>query len=151
MTRRRTERPWRLLLVEDNPGDVLLVRRCLAASGVDVELVVIEDGDEALAHLHRQGNHSGAPRPDVVLLDLDLPGRDGHQVLAAIKDDPDLRTIPVCILTSSARPEDVTAAYDGRANSYVTKPRDLDGFQAAVADIARYWLDTVELPGGTTP
>lgn len=139
-------RPVRILLVEDNPGDVRLVRQALKASSFDIRLTVVEDGAEAVARLTRDDPHAATVRPDLVLLDLDLPGLDGHAVLAAIKTDPRLHGIPVCVLTSSADRADVVAAYEAQANAYVTKPRRLDDFLETVAEIERFWLSTAALP-----
>lgn len=143
--------PVRVLLVEDNPGDVRLIREGLIDGRLDVDVTVVEDGAEALAYLYRQGDHRGAVRPDMILLDLDLPQRDGREVLAVIKSDARLRSIPVCVITSSADDEDVSAAYDSHANSYVTKPLELDRFLDAIRQIERFWFATAALPRAAAP
>ncbi len=135
-----------VLLVEDNPGDVRLIREAFGAGPLDVELAVVMDGVEAWDYLQAEGKHEAAPRPDLVILDLNLPRRDGRTVLAAIKNDPDLRQIPVCVLTSSSAEDDILTAYDRHANSYVTKPMELDRFVQAIRQIEQFWLATATLP-----
>jgi CheY-like chemotaxis protein len=135
-----------ILLVEDNPGDVRLTREILADSKVRNQLVVAGNGAEAMAILRREGLYRDSPRPDVVLLDLNLPGKDGREVLAEIKSDPDLATIPVVILTSSAADEDVLKSYRLQANCYVTKPIDLHEFVKVVKSVEDFWLEIVRLP-----
>ena len=139
-------RPVEILLVEDNPGDVRLTREALKDGKVLNHLSVVHDGQEALDYLRRRGPHAEAPRPDVVLLDLNLPKRDGREVLSEIKDDPDLRRIPVVILTTSSAEQDVLEAYDLNANCYITKPVDLDQFIRVVKSISDFWLTIVKLP-----
>ncbi|MCC2669424.1 MAG: sensory box histidine kinase/response regulator [Armatimonadetes bacterium] len=141
-------RPVRVLLIEDNPGDVELTIEALAEGRVLNELQVAVDGEEALRRLRREGEHVHAPRPDLILLDLNLPRMNGRQVLDAIKSDPALREIPVVVLTSSQAEADVRGAYEHHANAYVVKPIDLPRFLAAVQLIEQFWLELVALPSG---
>lgn len=135
-----------VLLVEDNPGDVRLTREALKEGKVFNNLSVAKDGEEALAFLRREGEFADAPRPDVILLDLNLPRKDGREVLEAIKSDPSLRTIPVVILTSSEAERDIARAYELNANCYITKPVDLDQFITVVKSIEDFWFTVVKLP-----
>jgi chemotaxis family two-component system response regulator Rcp1 len=135
-----------ILLVEDNPMDVDLTRETLAYAKIRNRLHVVNDGEKALAYLRREGPYEDAVRPDVVLLDLNLPRKDGREVLAAIKADPDLRTIPVVVLTSSSAEIDVVRSYNLGANCYVTKPVDLDQFANVVRTIEDFWFVVVKLP-----
>ncbi len=141
-------RPMEILLVEDNPGDVRLTREALREGRVRNHLNVAADGVEAIAYLRREGGFATAVRPDVILLDLNLPRMDGRQVLTEIKRDPALRTIPVVILSSSQADQDVSGAYGLHANCYVTKPMDLDQFISVVRSIEDFWFRVVQLPGG---
>jgi CheY-like chemotaxis protein len=141
-------RPVEILLVEDNPGDVRLTREALKEGKAHVRLSVVSDGDQALAFLRRQGEHAAAPRPDLVLLDLNLPRTGGREVLAQVKADPALRRIPVVVLTSSQAEPDVAASYDLNANCYIIKPLDLDQFIRVVRAIEDFWLTVVKLPRG---
>jgi len=136
----------RILLVEDNAGDVRLTREALREAGVAVELVAVPDGDQALAFLRNEGEHAGAARPDVILLDLNLPKKNGLEVLEEIKGDPELRRTPVIMLTTSAAAGDVTACYDRGVNCYVVKPLDLDDFTGLVQAINRFWFEVARLP-----
>ncbi|HVU87617.1 MAG TPA: response regulator [Pirellulales bacterium] len=138
--------PVEILLVEDNPGDVRLTQEVLREGKVRNTLRVAEDGEEALAMLRREGAFSESPRPDVILLDLNLPKKDGRTVLAEIKADPSLHRIPVVILTTSKAEEDVLRSYDLNANCYITKPVDLDQFINVVRMIEDFWLSIVVLP-----
>ena len=138
--------PIDILLVEDNPGDVRLTRELLKESKVNNRLAAVENGAEAIAYLRRQGKYRDAERPDLILLDLNLPRMDGREVLAEIKRDPDLRRIPVVILTSSSADADVIKTYDLHANCYVTKPVGLDQFATVVKSIEDFWLAIVRLP-----
>jgi CheY-like chemotaxis protein len=140
------QRPIEILLVEDNPGDVRLTREALREGKVWNNLSVSGDGVAAMEFLRRQGPHGRAPRPDLVLLDLNLPKKDGRQVLEEIKLDADLRRIPVVILTTSRAEEDVMRSYNLHANCYVTKPVDLEQFMSVVASIEDFWLCIVRLP-----
>ena len=135
-----------ILLVEDNPGDADLVREALRDNKVCNELHVMPDGVEALAFLRRQGRHARAPRPDLILLDLNLPRKDGREVLQEIKADHDLKRIPVVVLTTSEQEQDILSAYNLNANCYVTKPMDLDQFLHVVRSIDTFWFSIVSLP-----
>lgn len=135
-----------ILLVEDNPGDVRLTREALKESKISNNLHVVTDGVQAMDFLKRQGEHSGAIRPDLVLLDLNLPRMDGREVLAEIKADPELRRIPVVIMTSSEAEQDILTTYNLNANAYVTKPLDLEQFVRVVHSIEEFWLSIVKLP-----
>jgi chemotaxis family two-component system response regulator Rcp1 len=135
-----------VLLVEDNPGDVRLTQEALRDNKMHNNLHVVEDGIEALAFLRREGRYSGCPRPDLILLDLNLPRKDGREVLAEIKADEGLRRIPVVVLTTSKAEEDILRAYDLSANCYVTKPVDFEQFIHVVRSIEDFWLAMVKLP-----
>ena len=135
-----------ILMVEDNPGDVRLTQEALKEGKVRNKMHVVGDGVEALAFLRREGQYADAPRPDLILLDLNLPRRNGREVLAEIKEDPDLRRIPVVILTISQAEEDILKTYDLHANCYITKPVDLDQFIKVVKSIEDFWLTIVKLP-----
>ena len=138
--------PIEILLVEDSPGDVRLTREALKESRIRNKLRVVRDGVEAMAFLRRQGEHAAAVRPDLILLDLNLPRKDGLSVLAEIKADPDLRRIPVVVLTVSRSEQDVLRTYDLHANCFITKPVDLDQFLSVVRAIEDFWLVIVRLP-----
>src|SRR6266550_4395488 len=140
--------PIDILLVEDNPGDVRLTVEALKEGKVLNTLSVARDGVEALAFLRKAGKHGDAPRPDLILLDLNLPKKDGREVLAEIKADDDLKGIPVVILTTSAAESDVLRSYKLHANSYVTKPVGFEQFLAAVQQIENFWLTLVRLSDG---
>ena len=144
-------RPIESLLVEDNPADVRLTVEILKETKVRNTLTVGGDGNEALDLLRRTGRYTHATRPDLILLDLNLPKKDGRQVLAEIKADPVLRLIPVVILTSSKVEEDIAKSYSLYANCYVTKPVDLEQFVKVVKSIEDFWLTIVKLPQGKTP
>ena len=148
MTRMNREncRPIEILLVEDNPGDVRLTQEALREGKVRNHLHVAADGVEAMAFLRREGQHAHAPQPDLILLDLNLPKKSGREVLAEIKEDPELRRIPVVILTVSKAEEDVLKSYNLHANCYITKPVNLDQFLAVVKSIEDFWLTVVMLP-----
>ena len=141
-------RPVQVLLVEDNPGDVNLTRIAMRELRIANELHVVGDGEAALEFLRHQHPYEGAPRPSLVLLDLNLPGMPGEEVLEAIKSDPALRRIPVIVLTTSRDEADVLRSYDLHANSFVTKPLDFDEFLQALKAIENFWLTIVELPEG---
>ncbi len=138
--------PIQILLVEDNPGDVELTREALHDTKVHMHLSVVNDGVEAMAFLRREGRFADAPRPDLILLDLNLPRKDGRGVLADVKQDPSLRHIPVVVLTSSQAEQDIVRAYELHANCYVTKPVDLDQFVKIVRSIEQFWFTVVKLP-----
>ena len=146
MTSQKTVTPIQILLVEDNPGDVRLTKESLKDAKVLNRLHVVRDGEEALDFLRRQGEHTRAVRPDLILLDLNLPKKNGREVLAEIKDNPDLRRIPVVILTVSKAEEDIIKTYDLHANCYIAKPVDLDQFLAVIKAIEEFWLAVVKLP-----
>ena len=146
MQDRMTARPVQLLLVEDSPGDVELTREALEEARVANTLHVVSDGVEAMEFLRRQGRFADAVRPDLVLLDLNLPRKDGRQVLAEIKEDPELRRIPVVVLTTSQAEKDVLAAYQLHANAYIVKPVDLQQFLDVVRSVEGFWLAVVKLP-----
>ena len=135
-----------VLLVEDDPGDVLIAREALKASKLESRLTVVPDGVEALAYLRREGEYTDAERPDLILLDLNLPRKSGHEVLAEVKADPVLRKIPVVVLTTSGASEDVALSYDLHANVYVTKPVDFDHFTAVIKQIDDFFLTVAKLP-----
>jgi chemotaxis family two-component system response regulator Rcp1 len=137
--------PADILLVEDNPSDVYLTEEALRAVGVSSRLHVAADGVEAMAFLRREGIHGEAPRPNLVLLDLNLPRKDGRRVLAEIKDDEALRRIPVIVLTTSNAPSDVVKCYDLHANCYIVKPVDFDQFETVIRAIEEFWFTYVTL------
>ncbi|MEU3706027.1 response regulator [Streptomyces anulatus] len=139
--------PIEVLLVEDDPGDELMTREAFEDNKIRNTLHVVRDGQEALDFLYRRGPYTEAPRPDLVLLDLNLPKYDGRQVLEQIKGDPELSLIPVVVLTTSSAEEDILRSYKLHANAYVTKPVDLDQFIAAVRQIDEFFVTVVRLPG----
>lgn len=139
-------RPVEILLVEDSPGDVKLTEEALRDADVPNHLNVARDGEEAMRYLRHEGEFAEKPRPDLILLDLNMPRKDGREVLAEIKADPDLRRIPVIILTTSQNEDDVAEAYNLAANCYVAKPVDLDQFLDVVRAIDDFWLTLVKLP-----
>ena len=138
--------PRSILLVEDNAGDVRLTREALREADVLVELTAVPDGEQALAFLRGEGAHAGAARPDLILLDLNLPRRDGREVLAEIKKDNDLGRIPVVVLTTSAADEDILRSYQLHANAYVTKPVDFERFISVIRQIDEFFVSVVKLP-----
>ena len=138
--------PIEVLLVEDSPGDVRLTREAFKDAKVHINLHVAPDGAEAMDFLNRQGKHSNVPRPDLILLDLNLPKKDGREVLEEIKQSPRLKSIPVVILTTSASDADILRSYRLHANCYITKPVGLDGFLQIVHSIDNFWLSVVKLP-----
>ena len=146
MTLRGDGMPIRVLLVEDSPGDIRLTREAFREANGDIELHVAMDGVEALAFLRNEGPHANTPRPDLILLDLNLPRMDGREVLAIIKEDASLRTIPTVILTTSGAEADIMKSYQLQANCYLTKPVELDAFEAVVKSINDFWLTQVKLP-----
>ena len=146
VTDKKAAPPVEILLVEDNPGDVRLTKEALKEGKVYNNLHWAKDGVEALEFLKQQGKHADAPRPDIILLDLNLPRKDGREVLAVIKRDNDLKNIPVVVLTTSEAEEDVLKSYELHANCYVTKPVDLEKFIHVVQSIDRFWLTVVTLP-----
>jgi len=142
----RFAKPFEILMVEDNPGDVRLAKEALRAGTVATNVVVAEDGERALAILRAQPPYRDAVRPDLVILDLNLPRKDGREVLAEMKTDPALRSIPVVVLSSSKAPDDVDRAYQLGVNSYINKPMKLDNYMNVVKWIASYWLTVSRLP-----
>jgi CheY-like chemotaxis protein len=142
----RAARPIAVLLVDDDENDVLMMREALRAARSSTRIQVLSDGSAVIPYLRREGDHAGANRPDLILLDLNLPGRNGRQVLADIKGDPDLRRIPVVVLTVSGAEEDVLCSYDLHANAYVTKPIDLGSFLEAIRKIDEFFITVVRLP-----
>jgi two-component system, chemotaxis family, response regulator Rcp1 len=139
-------RPIEILLVEDNPGDARLTLEAFKEGKVFNNLTVVGDGVEAMAYLRREGQYTNSVQPDLILLDLNLPKKDGREVLAEIKSDERIRNIPVIVLTTSAAEEDIARAYSRHANCYITKPVDLDQFLHVVQSIESFWLSLVRLP-----
>ncbi|CCH18299.1 MULTISPECIES: response regulator [Micromonospora] len=138
--------PVRILVVDDDPGDVLMIEEALADSDVEKIIDVVSDGEEAMEFLRAEGRHVQARRPDVILLDLNMPRMDGRQVLGAVKQDEDLRTIPIVVLTTSNADTDIVGSYTLQANAYVTKPIDLDDFNDVVRRIDEFFGRVVVLP-----
>ncbi len=138
--------PIEILLVEDNPGDVRLTQEAVREAKIRNTLNVVNDGEQAIAYVRRQGEFADRPRPDLILLDLNLPRKDGREVLQDLKCDPDLHRIPVVVLTSSEAEQDILRTYDLYANAYVTKPVDLEQFMHVVSSIQDFWLNIVKLP-----
>jgi chemotaxis family two-component system response regulator Rcp1 len=145
-TYRGSCRPIEILMVEDNPGDIRLTMEALKEGKVRNHLHTVGDGEEALAFLHRKGKYAKSPRPDLILLDLNLPKKTGREVLEEIKEDPDLKRIPVVILTVSEAEQDILKSYNLHANCYITKPVDLERFIEVVKSIEDFWLTVVMLP-----
>jgi CheY-like chemotaxis protein len=139
-------KPIEVLLVEDNPGDAQLTRIALSDGKMCINLSLTEDGVDALAFLRKQGQYADAPRPDLILLDLNLPRKDGREVLADIKADPGLKRIPVVVLTTSQSDTDILQAYELAANCFITKPVDFDQFVKIVQTIEDFWFTVVKLP-----
>lgn len=139
-------RPIEILLVEDNPGDVRLTQEVFKDAKICNNIHVVRDGIEVMTFLHREGKHTNSPRPDLILLDLNLPKKDGREVLAEIKEDPVLKRIPVLVLTISKAEEDILKTYDLHVNCYITKPVDLVQFIGVVKGIEDFWLTIVKLP-----
>jgi two-component system, chemotaxis family, response regulator Rcp1 len=142
--------PIEVLLVEDSPGDVRLTREAFKDAKVHINLHVASDGAKAMAFLKREGEYAKAPRPDLILLDLNLPKKDGREVLGEIKEDSSLKTIPVVILTTSSSEADILRSYQLHANCYITKPVGLEGFLTVVRSIDSFWLSVVRLPHEVT-
>ncbi len=139
-------RPIEILLVEDNPGDVRLTREALKEAQVLNQLHVVEDGVEAMAFLRRKGQYTNRPAPHIVLLDLNLPRKNGHEVLRELKNNGQLKRIPVVVLTTSAADEDIVQSYQLHANAYITKPVDLEKFMRVMEAFESFWLSIVQLP-----
>jgi CheY-like chemotaxis protein len=146
MTPKPAGQPIEVLLVEDDPGDVLLIREAFEFNKVHNNLNVVSDGEQALAYLRGEGEYADATRPDLVLLDLNLPRKDGREVLAEAKNDPALRAIPIVVLTTSEAEEDVLKSYQLHANAYVTKPVDFERFVSIVRQIDDFFVSVVRLP-----
>ncbi len=146
MTQPSRRRAIEILLVEDNPGDARLTREAFADAEVSNNLSVVGDGEQAMAFLRRQGNYADAPRPDLILLDLNLPRKSGREVLEDVKNDPDLLSIPIVVMTTSEAEGDILNSYYHHANAYVTKPVDLDRFIDVVSKIEGFWLTVAKLP-----
>lgn len=140
------DRPLHILLVEDDPADARLTAEALREAAIPHQLVTLRDGMEALAYLRRQDAFATAPRPDLILTDLNLPRLSGHELLSIIKEDTDLQGIPVVMFTTSAAPGDVQRAYQLHVNAYITKPADVDQFFAVFDIIKRFWGETAQLP-----
>ena len=138
--------PAQILLVEDNPGDVRLTKEAFKQGRIENEFHVVSDGVEAISFLTQQDEYADTPRPDLVLLDLNLPGKDGEDILEELKDDPTLRSIPVIVLTSSSAEEDIASSYDLHANAYLTKPVDPDEFIETIRTFEKFWFSIVRLP-----
>jgi len=145
-TERGNPRSIEILLVEDNPGDVRLTREAMKEGKINNCLNVVNDGEQAMAYLRREGRFADAKRPDLILLDLNLPRKDGREVLAEIKVDPELKSIPVVVLTTSSAEMDVQRAYNLHANCYITKPVDFNQFMSVVQQIDDFWVNLVTLP-----
>ncbi|HWJ62469.1 MAG TPA: response regulator [Acidimicrobiales bacterium] len=137
----------RILLVEDDPGDVLITRESLAASSVDCDVAVVDDGAMALDYLHKRGDYADAPTPHLVLLDLNLPKVSGHEVLAELKGDPTLAPIPVVVLSTSSAADDVLATYALHGNAHVAKPVDFERYRDVIRSIDEFFLNAAEVPG----
>ena len=147
MNKTAAGKPIEILMVEDNPGDVRLTREAFKSNKITNNLHVVGDGVEAIAFLRQMGDYATSPRPDLILLDLNLPKKDGREVLAEIKQDDDLKAIPVVILTTSSSEEDIIKSYGLHANCYITKPVELDQFIFIVKSIQDFWFTFVKLPG----
>ena len=139
--------PLHVLVVDDDPGDVMIIEEALAIHGIGSTLHIVVDGVYAMEFLRKEGSHATAPRPHLVLLDLNMPRKSGREVLAEIAHDSDLASIPVIVLTTSSADEDVLHSYDLHANAYVTKPVDFAEFEEVVCQIERFYGETVQLPG----
>jgi CheY-like chemotaxis protein len=151
MTMDTTTRPIEILLVEDNPGDIRLTIEALRECRILNNLTIAENGEEALQILRREGLYGGAATPDLILLDLNLPRKNGHEVLADIKQEPALKHIPVVILSTSGADQDIARSYELHANCFISKPVDLEQFMAVVRSIGNFWFTIVTLPTEKTP
>ncbi len=139
-------KPIEILLVEDNPAEVRLTVEGLKEARIANNLSSVTDGDSAIEYLHRRGKYRDAPRPDLILLDLNLPGVDGRAVLRHVKEDPQLKVIPVVIITSSEAETDILKAYEAHANCFISKPIDFEGFTSVIRSIENFWFTVVRLP-----
>ncbi len=144
-------RSARVLLVEDNRGDAVLTRRAFKRASLPSEITVAETGEQGLSILRREGEHADAPRPDIILLDLNLPYMHGQEFLSVVKADPSLRRIPVIVLSSSSAESDVSTCYDRHANGYITKPVTTDTYDDIVSKIEQYWFNLMQLPSDMSP
>lgn len=142
----KRRKPFSILLIEDNPGDVRLTKEAFKEGNISMDLSVVMDGVEAIQYLHKQAPFEGVRTPDLILLDLNLPKKDGREVLKDIKEDPDLRRIPVVVLTTSNAESDILKSYNLYANCYINKPVDFDSFFNVIKSIEEFWLSTVMLP-----
>ncbi len=138
--------PPHILLVEDNDGDILLTREALEEAKISIQLSVVKDGKEAIDFVSKSGDHSNASPPDILLLDINLPKKNGHEVLKYLKGSENLKHIPVIMLTTSSSQRDINLSYDNYANCYITKPTDVSDFLSVVAVLESFWLSTVKLP-----
>ena len=150
-TRTGSVDPIEILLIEDNPGDARLAQEALKESKINNTLNIVSDGLAALDYLYRRGKYADVVRPDIIFLDLNLPGKDGREILEEIKADTDLRAIPVVILTTSAAEEDIARTYAAHANCYVTKPVDFEQFSKVVHSVGDFWFTIVKLPTENAP
>jgi len=150
MSKQTEGRPIDILLVEDNPGDACLAREAMVESKIKNELHHVTDGEQALAYLRKQGAYAQAPRPDLILLDLNLPLKDGREVLAELKNDVQFKRIPIVVLTVSSDDIDILKAYNLHANCFISKPLDLEQFMTIVRTIESFWLTIVSLPNGVS-
>ncbi len=135
-----------ILLVEDNPGDARLILEALKESKLKTNVSMVTDGVEAMAFLRREGRYANALRPDIMLLDLNLPRKDGRELLEEVKSDPDFKLIPVLVLTTSSSSDDILSSYERHANSFITKPADMDEFMEVVRSVESFWFDIAKLP-----
>ena len=138
--------PAKILLIEDNPGDARLASEALKSSKIHNELQIVQDGEAAIDYLHKRGDYQKATTPDIIFLDLNLPKKDGREVLAEVKSDETLKKIPIVILTTSDHEEDVLRSYNLHANCYITKPLDFNQFRKVIESINNFWLSLVKLP-----
>ena len=141
-----TGEPTEILLAEDNPGDVKLTRKALQSGNIRSNLHVVKDGVEVMEFLRQEGEYADEPRPELILLDLNMPKKDGRQVMTEMEDEPELRRIPVVVLTSSDAEEDIVQSYELNANAYLTKPVDFDGFVDIVERLEHFWFEVVKMP-----
>lgn len=142
----KTGKLLRILMVEDNPGDVRLTSEALKTGKVKVQLHTVPNGEEALNFLRQRNGYAGVPRPDLILLDLNLPKKSGREVIEEIKNDPDLKRIPVVVLTSSQNETDIRLSYSSHANCYVNKPADLEDFLSVIESVVEFWMNVATLP-----
>jgi chemotaxis family two-component system response regulator Rcp1 len=142
--------PIQILLVEDNPDDILLTREAIGDARIANELNAVMDGEAAMAYLRQEGEYAGVARPDLVILDLNLPKKDGRQVLREIREDPELTALPVLVLSTSGAKEDIAGAYAEHVNAYIQKPVDFEEFVRVVRSMEEFWLSIVKLPSRTT-